>query len=420
MQQLFRLIFASGSLLAAKSALLGTRVVVLLLIGMYGQETELARASFALSLAEIGRWLADFGTDLWNVRAIASAGGDTQRETRLVAAAILIKSVGCIVVGLVILAVCRAKLGAAGYPFGLIAALLLPTSQIASLAIAYFQAKDEIRRLASMFQPCAATLLIVFLTLLTTRNPLLALGIMTAGEIYTAATLLVLLRRQLGPLELSTAWPDAASMARACVPAAAFGIIVGVYSRMDTLVLARFSLSALAAYTIAQRLFQPFQIGVTSISAVIYRRVSHSIAIQAPVGREFLIKEMPAILGSSAVSSIILLYGGTFVLRTLFPQYTSALEPLKILCLLLPVLAFNCAIAGVLLGYGRFWTVLSISASDLVLTYGLMTILVPLQPASGSAWSLLVGALFAGAALSIAAGLAARANTRHALRISAH
>src|ERR1700722_6576627 len=96
-KQLVRLLFASGSLLVAKSALLGIRVVALLLIGIYGRETELASASFALSLAEIGRWIADFGTDIWNVRAIAVAR-DPRRETQLVTGAMLIKSVGSIVV----------------------------------------------------------------------------------------------------------------------------------------------------------------------------------------------------------------------------------------------------------------------------------------------------------------------------------
>lgn len=412
-KQLARLIFASGSLLAAKSTLLGVRVAALLLIGIYSQETELARASFALSLAEIGRWIADFGTDIWNIRAIASAR-NPQQETRLVAAAVLIKAVGAIVVGLVIFVMCRLELGTAGYPLGLIAALLLPTSQVASLAIAYFQAKDEIRKLASIVLPCAATLLAVFLTLLTTANSLLALSIMTAGEICVATTLLVTLRRQLLPLKLSAAWPDAASLARACVPAAAFGIVVGVYSRIDTLVLARFSLPALAAYTIAQRLYQPFQIAVTSISAIIYRRVSHSIATGAPVRREFLAMDLPAVLGGSVLSAVILLCVGRVLLQSFFPQYASAVGPLKILCVALPVLAFNSAIAGLLLGYGRFWTVLSISAADLILTYCLMTLLVPLYSASGSAQSLLAGAVFTGVALSFATAFIARAQTASA------
>jgi O-antigen/teichoic acid export membrane protein len=416
-KQLVRLLFASGSLLAAKSALLGMRVVALLLIGIYGQETELASASFALSLAEIGRWIADFGTDIWNVRAIAGAR-DARRETQLVAGAMLIKSVGSLVVGLVIVVMCRLELGSAGYPFGLIAALLLPTSQMASLTIAYFQAKDDIKQLAVMILPCAATLLAFFLTLLVTANPLLALGVMTAGEICVAAMLLAILRRRLLPMKLSASWPDAVSLARACVPAAAFGIVVGVYSRIDTLVLAKYSLAALAAYTIAQRLYQPFQIAVTSIAAITYRRVSHSIATMAPVRREFLTMDLPAILGGSILSAAILLWGGRVVLQSVFPQYAAALGPLKILCAVLPVLAFNSAIAGLLLGYGRFWIVLSISAADLILTYCLMTILVPLNSASGSAQSLLAGALFAGVALSVATGFMARAQNGHSVRIA--
>jgi hypothetical protein len=61
-----------------------------------------------------------------------------------------------------------------------------------------------------------------------------------------------------------------------------------------------------------------------------------------------------------------------------------------------------------LLGYGRYWAVLAVSVIDLALTYLCMIVLIPLYGSTGTALSLLIGALINGAALSLAAVFATR------------
>ena len=408
MQQLLRLIFASGSLLAAKSALLGIRVLVLLLIAAYGRESELASISFALSLAEIGRWIADFGTDTWNVRAIAMAR-DADGEARLLSAALLIKALGSAVVGSSIFVVCRHEFPLAGDTLGLMAGLLLMTSQVAGLTIAYLQAKNEIRRLAPLLIPCAATVLAALLSLMSTGRALVALEILTLGEIGIAATLLTLLLRRARFASFVATVPEAGRMARACIPAAALGVVVGLHSRIDTIVLAQFSLSALAAYTVAQRLFQPFQIAVTSFGSIVYSQTSLSISARRPFARKFLHEDLPITLGCSVACSATLFFAGRLLIQVVFPQYPAAPGLLTILCTLLPLLALNSALAGLLQGCGRYWTVLSMSVLDLLLSWLFMIILIPAHGAAGTAQSLFLGAAVNGAALSFAAILAGRA-----------
>lgn len=419
-KSLLRLVFASSALLAAKSALLGIRSLVLLLIAAYGHESDLAGASFALSLAEIGRWVADFGTDTWNVRAIAMAGSPGA-EARLLTATLLIKAIGSGLVGLLILLVCRLELPTDGGSLGCIAVLLLMTSQVAGLTISYFQAKDAIPKLLPMLTPCAGTVVAAFAWLTLSDRPLGALAITTVGEIAVAATLLWLLHRKVAFARVSAALPDASRMARSCIPTAVFGIVVGVYSRLDILALARFSLSALAVYTVAQRLFQPFQIAVTSFGAIVYSRAVLFDSQRRPFARRLLTREIPAILACSLACSLALFLGGKLLVENVFPQYRAALSALTILCTCLPLLAFNSAITGLLLGSGRYWMVLSVAVLDLVLTCTTMAVLIPSYGAAGTADGLLIGALFNGAALSVGAVLVTRSRLgRTAVGVSAH
>jgi O-antigen/teichoic acid export membrane protein len=400
---MFRLVSASAALLLAKSALLGIRVAVLLLVAGYASRTDLASASLALSLAEIGRWISDFGTDTWNVRAIAAARSAND-ETRLVTATLLIKAAGWVLVGSAIFVICCIKLPAAGSTLGIMACLLLMTSQISGLTISYFQAKDRVGRLLPMLVPCLATVLAAFLSLKLTGRVLVALGVMTGGEICIATLLLGLLRHRIAFVGLvSSVLPDAGRMARACIPTALLAIIVGIHSRADTVILAEFSLPALAVYTVAQRVFLPFQIAMTSFGNMVYTQASIAAGTHGAFARQLMRKEMPIILGCSIACAIVLLSGGRLLIKEALPQYPQALGLLTILCALLPLFAFNSSLTGLLLGSGRFWTVLSVAALDLILTCACMIALIPSRGAFGAPEGLLVGALANATALSLAA-----------------
>jgi O-antigen/teichoic acid export membrane protein len=397
-RELLRLVLASGALLVAKSALLGIRTLILLIIAAHGGVTDLASAAFALSLAEAGRWIADFGTDTWSVRAIAIAR-DTQSEARVVTSALLVKAVGSMLIGLVIFFICRFTIVGNGAALGCLAAVLLMTSQVAGLSISYLQAKDAIPKLAPLLIPCAATVLIAYLAL-SSGGALTAIAAMTVCEVVIAVLLIRVLRGHVRFLRPS--WPDAARMARACVPTAAFGIVVGLYSRLDTFALAEFSLPALAAYTVAQRLFQPFQIAVTSFGSVVYSRAAVLQSRGQPVTGPLFRREIPLIVAIALICSAILFFGGDLLIRRIFPQYATALTALTFLCMILPFAAFNSAVTGVLLGHGRYWTVLAVALIDLALTYIAMIVLIPPHGGTGAAVCLLIGVLINAFGLSLA------------------
>ena len=405
------MVLASSSLLAARSAQLGLRVLLLLMIAAYGREADLASASYALALAEIGRAIADFGTDLWSVRAIALAG-DARQEGRIVAAVGVIKLCGCAVIGAGIYLACALKLPS-GQLFGLLAIALLLASQMTGLAISYFQAKTDLRELRRMVMPCLITLAASLLAVLLSRSALSAMGALAAGELYTAATLLMLLYRSVGSTDLARLRPETAATARACVPAAAFNIVAGLSARLDTIVLAEYSLQALAAYTVAQRLFQPFLVFATSFGAIILTRTSLAIRARRPFMREFLTREMPAIVGVAIILAAVLLACGHFFLERVVPQYRPMFRPLALLCAILPLLSYNAAISGLLQGFGRYWTVLVISSLDLALMYALMSSWAPQYGPIGIVAGMLVGAAFNGIAQTFAMVVSARLNAQY-------
>jgi O-antigen/teichoic acid export membrane protein len=417
--QLTQLLFASGALLAARSAQLCIRILVLLLIAVWGAETELAGASYALSLAEIGRALADFGTDTWSVRALTMAH-DRRRETRIVAAVALIKAAGWLIVGAGILLICSIKLPS-GNTFGLLAAALLLASQAIGLVVSYFQAKAQVGRLKSMWLPCIATAGAACASLLLTGSGLLALAITAAGELCMAALLSVMLYRSLERSDLAHVGLESLVTARQCVPAAAFNAVAALSARLDTIVLAQISLQALAAYTVIQRLFQPFLVLATSFSAIIYRHTAHALATRHSFTRGFLTRDLPSILGIATILALALFACGRIFLEHAVPRDRAMLGSLTVLCFTLPLYAYNATLSGMLQGFGRFWTLLIISTLDLTLMLAVMSYWAPRHAITGIIAGLLAGAGFNAVGQTLATVTAARGWARSVTTpISAH
>jgi O-antigen/teichoic acid export membrane protein len=181
---------------------------------------------------------------------------------------------------------------------------------VIGLAISYFQAKREVWKLRRMVLPCIATAAGACLCVFLTHRVLASLVVMAGGEIYVAGALFALVSGNGARFEMQGVRQDLRSVTVTCLPVAALGIVVGLYTRVDTLVLAAYSFPALAAYTIAQRLFQPFQIAATSFGAVIYTHAAIASSQQLRYARKFLLKELPPIIGISAVLAVGLYFGG--------------------------------------------------------------------------------------------------------------
>lgn len=389
---MLRLARNSAALFLAKAAALGTRILALLAIAKLCPEREFAQVAFVIALAEMFRLLADWGTETWIVRAIAIAA-DSDERARIFKAAMGIKVMGGGIAAAAILAISVGKYSQDGIALGISAVVLLASSQITVIAIAYFQAADRIRTLAVLAAPCAFTAISVILAVLLFRNSLVALAVLATGELLTASLLLALLRREGLFVRPYVDAPAMKNVARACLPVAVFGIVLGIYSRLDTIILAQFSVSALAIYTVANRMFQPFQVAVTSLGSVIYSSTSSELAANRPRGQKFYREELLLTFGLALAASAMLWILGVAVIKWFLPAYLEALSTLRVLCGLLVVLAFSSAIAARVLAYGHFGVILAIAAIDLTCTGAGMIMLVPREGSTGAAYALLFGAV---------------------------
>src|SRR6185312_11282553 len=101
---------------------------------------------------------------------------------------------------------------------------------------------------------------------------------------------------------------DIRKMLSACAPLAVLNVFAGLYTKMDTLVVAQVSLSSLATYTVANRLFQPFQIALMTLGSTVYSRAAAALGRERASLRPFLQRHLPLIC-LIAVAAGILLWG---------------------------------------------------------------------------------------------------------------
>ena len=383
---------SSAALFVGKSALFGVRIVALLAMANVGAKEVFTCISFAVALSELGRLVADYGTETWSLRAIAGSHS-TMEKAKVVSTALFVKAMFGAVACVVIVVTCAAKFGHIGLIAGVLAGVLVFTTQIAGLAIVSLQAEDQLQELKVLAAPCVLTAIAVFGCLAVTGNSLFALAALCTGETVASVVLLAVLRRRAmltGPLPSAT---DIRKMLAACAPIALLNVLAGLYMRMDTLVVAELSLSSLAAYTVANRLFQPFQVGAMTLGSTVYSRAAAALSKDRASLRPFVRRLLP-LIGLTALAAGVLLWGvGSEIVETFLPGYRSALVPVRLFAVMSVVTALSSTAVGILWACGEFAVVTRIMVIETAGALVALLILVPAQGATGAAEALLVASL---------------------------
>lgn len=401
-------------LICAKGSLLGVRAALLLAMALVVSTQTISQIAFAIALAEMARLAADWGTDTWAIRAIALARDPSERASTVTATAI-VKVVGGLTLALVVTAVLSRY---EAYTWPLLAggaALLIFANQCVTLTIAYFQATNALPRLLiAVALPSAVICAVTLATLYLTQSGMHAFLTLAVGETLMAAILILALQREKALQLRSCTLNDVRDVAVACVPAALFSMILAFYSRMDTMILSTVSASALAAYTVAHRMFLPFQVGVTSLGAILYGSMSMSLRSKQALPHRMFIANLPAVIGVSCVAALTLWLAGSFFIEKYFHGYSESLPALRILAVLLVVLAFNAAVAGYVLAMGHFTAILLIACVDFVVAGSAMLVWAADYGAEGAARALLLGGMVnATIALAVAIALKHHSRTSH-------
>lgn len=380
---------SSAALFVGKTAFFGVRILALLAMARMGTQEVFTCISYAVALGELGRLVADYGTETWSVRAIAISENPLEKA-RVVSSALILKAMFGIVAGLLICAVCARKFGHIGFVAGMLAGLQVLTTQAAGLTIAYLQAENQLQRLKILAAPCVLTAVAVCAALWVTGDSLLALAVLCAGELVASSLLLDVLRQSSMLTGGSPFGVGVRKMLVDCAPVALLSAVAGLYTRMDTLIVAQIALPSLAAYTVANRLFQPFQLGIMTLGATVYSRAAATLGKQGASLQPFLQQYLPLIVLTSVAAGALLFVGGSVLVTTLLPAYRAALVPLGIFSVTVVITALSSTAVGILWAYGRFATVTRIVVLQAGGALVTLLILVPWQGATGAAAGMLV------------------------------
>jgi O-antigen/teichoic acid export membrane protein len=374
----------------ARGIPLAARVLTLLALARYTSEQDFAHAALIVAIAEAGRLVADLGTDTWSIRAIATSKSEDARAL-IIGDSLAVKALAS---SLLILSLWIAQsrlLPPMSITDLLLITMLVLSSQFVGLATSVEQALAKLRSLLPILA-ASYSLIFVIALLAATRTADGRLSLMAFGlcEAIVAGILLA----RLSDFQ-AVHWPtnvlrSASRMARASAPVAALNVMIGLYSRLDVMAVAQISSAAVATYSIAYRLFQPFSFAAAGLGLAVYARSSIAAQFSLAAQRAIVQRSIATALIAGSLGTVLLWLLGPTVVEGLFAGYSDAVPVLRMLAPLVLITAIGGSLTGILMGYGRFNAVLGIASLNLVWIGALLSWLVPTKGATGAAQALLM------------------------------
>jgi O-antigen/teichoic acid export membrane protein len=395
MQKIFRNHVFSNSIavLLLRGTTIFTRIAALFVIAKLTNSPEFGMVSIAVALAEIGKVVADFGTDTLSLKeyAITSDPGRLQKFAGTVAQT---KLLCC---SLVYAGLSSYFLAVETIPnafIGMVAGLLLITTSASNFSINYFQAR---LRIPEILLPIIANnivaLCLVALALSLYPSALLGVAILPIAEAINALILYRYFRKnvnlQIHQVNRSDVW----ALMRQGMPIAISIIIVAVYTRLDVIVLEKFfDKSIVGEYGVAFRCTEPFQLVTSAFAITAY---SHLSAIldqrNFTAANKFILKYGAMISSYGLGICLALLLIAPPLIQAFLPQYQNSIPILRILAAAIifrtPTASLTCMIQA----YGHYRWITYVSVWNLCFIGVMLAILVPKMSSIGAAYSLLIG-----------------------------
>ena len=382
----------TAALVVVRAANLGARVLLLLLIARQVPPSSFGLIVLALSIAEIGKVVADFGMDTLAIRQYAA--GTPESHSRFAASLAAAKLIFGAAVYLGLIGILGVTQPAAQARLGWIIGSTVLTALLVNFSLDYFQSRLAARRVVVPVLLSNAAITASALLLLPATDDLrLMVAFFPVIEAVTGVVLLARLGRE-GLLEKPRlAFDRVPALVRRSLPIAATAIMIMTYSRMDVLVLSsRLNAAAVGAYGLAFRLTEPFQIAAATFGLSVFARFSSWL--QRPLAtplRDQVLRYGFATLAYGVLAGLLLGAVAPPILERLLPQYAPSIPVLRILAGALVFRTLNATLAGILQGAGRFLLVAELAIWNLVFFFFLLQWLVGLYQAPGAALALLIG-----------------------------
>jgi O-antigen/teichoic acid export membrane protein len=393
MQKIFRNSIFSNSIavLLLRGTTIFTRIAALFVIAKLTNSQAFGMVSIAVALAEIGKVVADFGTDTLSLKeyAIDSDPGKLQVFAGTVAKT---KLLCCLVVYTALATYFLLVEPLPNAMIGMVAGLLLITTSASNFSINYFQAR---LRIPEILWPIIANnvlaLCLVALALSLYPSALLGVAILPAAEAVNALILYKYFNKnvRLGKAQQIDVW---ALMQRG-LPIAISIIIVAIYTRLDVIVLEKFfDKSIVGEYGIAFRCTEPFQLVTSAFAITAY---SHLSAIldkrKFTEANKFILKYGAMIFSYGLGICLVLLLVAPPLIQAFLPQYQNSIPILRILAAAIVFRTPTASLTCMIQAYGHYRWITYVSVWNLGFIAVMLAILVPRMSSIGAAYSLLIG-----------------------------
>lgn len=386
----------SMAVVALRATNLAARLSLLFVIARLIPPVEFGMVVYALSIVEIAKVVSDFGMDTLAIREYA-VGRDAAARTHFAASLAAAKTVFGVVVYGVLAAYFVVTRSPAQAQLGLLLGLSTFTALLINFSLDHFQARLHVLRvlpqvmLVNLVLTVAAILVLPRLPDLHSRVLCFPLIEVAGGLVLLAAL------RQEGLLGRPVfRFGEVLALTQRSLPIAITGIVIMLYSRLDVLVLSsRLGEAAVGYYGIAFRLTEPFQLAAAAFGMSVFSRFS-AVFQSEPASslRPLAVRYAMPTLGYGLASALAVGVLAPVLVARWLPAYAEAMPILRVLAGALVFRTMNATLAGMLQGAGRFRLLTGLAVWNLVLTFGLLTLLVPRFGAPGAAWASLLGEAF--------------------------
>jgi O-antigen/teichoic acid export membrane protein len=393
MQKIFRNNIFSNSIavLLLRGTTIFTRIAALFVIAKLTNSQAFGMVSIAVALAEIGKVVADFGTDTLSLKEYA-IDADPGRLQKFAGTVARTKLLCCLVVYTALAGYFLVVEPLPNALIGMVAGLLLITTSASNFSINFFQAR---LRIPEILWPIIANnvlaLCLVALALSLYPSALLGVAILPAAEAVNALILYRYFNKnvRLGKANQIDVW---ALMQRG-LPIAISIIIVAIYTRLDVIVLEKFfDKSIVGEYGIAFRCTEPFQLVTSAFAITAY---SHLSAIldkrKFAEATKFILKYGAMIFSYGLGICLVLLLVAPPLIQAFLPQYQNSIPILRILAAAIVFRTPTASLTCMIQAYGHYRWITYVSVWNLGFIAVMLAILVPRMSSIGAAYSLLIG-----------------------------
>ncbi|MCG9889478.1 MAG: oligosaccharide flippase family protein [Thermosynechococcaceae cyanobacterium MS004] len=355
------------SILFVKGFSIFARIISLLILAKFSSPDEFGIISLMVAVAEILKFIADFGIDTLSVRDFAIS--PNKKTKRIIASnvAVIKLILGLAVYCLMLLGISLSKY----YSYILIGSLsgiLLLTPLWSNLTINYFQSQLMMNQLVVPTLATSALSILLMLAAISMKaNAVTIFSAIPFSEILTTVILYFYLAKEVKISKSYVSVSKIKDLLKKSFPIALTSISVMIYTRLDIFFLGYFSSkSEIGYYAIAYRITEPFLFVAVAFSISIYSNISSRLLDPKNDALPSIKRYIILAFSCSSLICVFLIILSPIFIKNLLPDYLPALPILYALSVALVFRILNSCLTSIINAYGKYTKITMISLLNLI------------------------------------------------------